>query len=209
MRRGRAISGLVVVVALAASLSLGAGRARADGGRPTVASDAFWVGVRFGPDAALLAGYDLDVYVTDDRALSIGPGATISVLGKNAAFGQAQDFQLVVDVVRFKVQLNEAGEDWRPYFFFGGGFDYVALRAATETVEVTPEGVMPMPVAGAHVLPELREFQGIFSMGFGADLFTGGAWALTAMLNNHFRLSGTTRVPVVWLDFAIGLRFGI
>jgi len=208
MQRGPALlsPALVMVVAVAASLCLPADRARADGA-PTVASDAFWVGVRFGPDSALLAGYDLDVYLTDDRALSLGPGATISVLGKDAPFAERQDFLLVVDVLRFKVQLNESGDEWRPYFFLGGGFDYVSLRAATEVAEVTPDG--GMPVTGAHTAPELREFQGIFSMGFGADLFTGGAWALSAMLNNHIRLSGTSRVPVMWLDFAIGIRFGI
>lgn len=206
MNRGRAPAWLVLVVALAALPFGPAAPARADGA-PRIASDAFWVGARFGPDGALLAGYDLDVYLTDDRAISLGPGATISVLGKDAPFGQRQDFLLVVDVLRFKVQLNEAGEEWRPYFFVGGGFDYVSLPAAHEPAEVTPEG--GMAVTGDHTVPDLREFQGIFSMGFGVDLFTGGAWALTAMLNNHFRIGGTDRVPVLWLDFAIGVRFGI
>lgn len=207
MDRGRALAGLVAVAAFAALLDIRGAPARADG-MPRIASDAFWVGARFGPDGALCAGYDLDVYLTDDRALSLGPGATISVLGKDAPFGQRQDFLLVVDVLRFKVQLNEAGEEWRPYFFLGGGFDYVSLRAATETVEVTPEG-STMPVTGVRALPKLHEFQGIFSMGLGADLFTGGAWALSMMINDHFRLSGTSRVPVMWLDFTIGVRFGI
>src|SRR3990172_12997653 len=93
MDRGRALSRLVLVAALAASICVGVAPARADG-PPRIASDAFWVGVRFGPDGALSAGYDLDVYLTDDRAVSLGPGATVSVLGKDAPFGQRQDFLL-------------------------------------------------------------------------------------------------------------------
>jgi len=197
---------LALSLTLALALTAAPAPAHADHG-PRIASEAFWVGLRVGPDSALLMGYDLDVYLSDDRAISLGPGATFSVLGKDAPFGQAQDFMLTVDVLRFKVGVNEPNDDWRPYFFMGAGFDYVSLQAATETLDLSPPGDPPSPIM--HTLPALHEFEGAMTLGFGGDLFLGGAWAITTMVDGHLRLSGSSRVPLAWLDVALGIRFGI
>lgn len=94
---------------------------------PRIASDGFYVGWRVEPGAALTLAYDLDIYLTRDRVLALGPAVAFSFLGTSGAeFGRRQDYLLTVDVMRLKVALRENGE-FRPFLTVGGGFNYVHL----------------------------------------------------------------------------------
>src|ERR1035437_5146746 len=84
--------------------------------RPTMATDAFYVGVRLDPGAALVFAWDLDVYLLRNRAISVGPGVSLSLLGSPATGGRTQDLLVAADVVRLKVGVNSPGHDWRPFF---------------------------------------------------------------------------------------------
>src|SRR5690606_37007095 len=149
------------IAASLAALLLFSGHAHAR--EPRIASDAFYVGARIDPGVALLAGWDLDVYLSRDRAWSLGPGVMLSVLGTGERAGMEQDFMLSADVLRLKIQVSEPGGSWRPYLMLGGGFSYAQLPAQTED-EVT--------------FDELEKFTPMLTVGFGGDLFAGGSWGL-------------------------------
>ncbi len=179
-----------IAACLAALLFSGDAHAR----EPRIASDAFYVGARIDPGVALLAGWDLDVYLSRDRSWSLGPGLMLSVLGTGERAGMEQDLMISADILRLKVQVNEAGGEWRPYLMVGGGFSYVQLPEQTED-EVT--------------FAELEKFTPMLTVGFGGDLFAGGSWGLAMLLATHFHLSGEERLPLAWAEVALGIRFGI
>lgn len=178
--------------------------------RPAVATDAFYIGTRVSPGAALLAGWDLDVYLSHDRALSLGPGVSVSVLGSEAPHGTKQDILVSVDVLRLKLQANTAGEEWRPYFMIGGGFSWVSLPAQSEEGVTVATGDGPDDTTtGTRRFPQLDQFLGIVSFGAGADLFVGGPWALTVAGITHVRVGDIERMPDLWVDLVLGIRFGL
>ena len=205
---------LLVAVSRTASFALalvllapGQGWAR---DRPTVATDAFMIGTRLSPGAALVAAWDLDVYLSRDRAVSLGPSVSVAVLGPAARNGAEQKLLIAVDVGRLKIGLNEAGGEWRPYLMFGGGFAYVHLPAQVDTgVEFTTPEAPGTIVTGDRHFGDLQKFLGILSFGAGTDLFVGGPWALTLAMTTHVRLGKTARVPEVWEELAAGIRFGL
>jgi len=193
---------------LALGLALASGVAEARD-KPSVATDAFYIGTRLSPGAALLAGWDLDVYLTRDRAISLGPGVSVSVLGPETG-GTTQDIMVAVDVARFKLQVNSAGEEWRPYFMVGGGFAWVRQPAATEGDVTISIGEGPDDTAtGTRTFPARERFLGIVSFGAGADLFVGGPWALSLAAFTHARAGSIPRIPELWVDLVVGIRFGL
>ena len=177
---------------------------------PRVASDAFYVGGRFGPGSSLTATWDIDVYLSDDRQLSLGPGATIAVLGGDFPPGYQQDFQVAVDVLRFKVQVSNPGEETRPYFMLGGGFTYTHFpEEVVDLGSVIVDPDMPgMLVPVMRTLPEQDAFVGLMTAGLGLDLFFG-AWGLALLFETRFRIGDESRLPEVWADLSIGIRFGL
>jgi len=189
-----------LVAAVLLLVPVGAAQAR----QPRVASDAFYVGMRVEPGIALLAGWDLDVYLNSNRAVSIGPGVSVSVLGAGERAGMVQDLLVAADVLRLKVQVNDPGGEWRPYVLAGGGFTYARLPEQVVEGVTLSDGTM-----GDQRLPSLNEYAPMMTLGFGADWFAGGTWGLALLLQTHFHLSGTERVPVVWSEIAAGIRFGI
>jgi hypothetical protein len=44
--------------------------------------------------------------------------------------------------------------------------------------------------------------------GLGMDIFFG-AWGLALLFQTHFKLGDSSRLPEVWADLGIGVRFGI
>ncbi|MBI2893882.1 MAG: hypothetical protein HYY06_10045 [Deltaproteobacteria bacterium] len=193
----------------AALLTLLYGTAAARG-RPTVATDAFYVGTRLAPGAALLAGWDLDVYLSRDRAWSLGPGVSVAVLGSKAPAGAEQDLLVSVDVARLKIAVAEAGGAWRPHLFVGGGFAWVRMPEQVESGVTVSTGEGPDENAtGERRFPELDEFLGIVSFGAGADLFSDGPWAFAFATISHVRLRDIERLPEVWTELVLGVRFGL
>lgn len=179
-------------VALAIVLA-STGIARAED-EPTSISDGLYVGARVDPGVALLAGWDLDVYLRDDRAWSLGPGVFVAVLGVGERHGMDQELLVAVDALRFEMQMSEAGGVWRPFVVVGGGASYARLRAQGE------------PPAR---LPAAEKITALATIGGGADLFTGGPWALSTLVQARIHLWGSDRLPVVWLEIATGVRFGL
>jgi hypothetical protein len=178
--------------------------------RPTVATDGFYIGTRLAPGAALLAGWDLDVYLMRDRAVSVGPGVSVAVLGPHAPGGGRQDILLTVDVARLKLELNSAGEEWRPWVVVGGGFCWVRFPAQSDDGVTVATGPDPGDTAtGARSYPKAEEFLGVFTFGAGADLFVGGPMALSLAALTHVRASALERLPELWVDLAVGIRFGL
>lgn len=203
----RALGPALCLLALALGLGPAVAEAR---DRPSVATDAFYVGTRLAPGAALLAGWDLDVYLSRDRAVSIGPGVSVAVLGPDSPAGTAQDILVAVDVARFKLQVNSAGDEWRPYFMVGGGFAWVCQPGDTEGSVTITIGEGPDDTAtGARRYPARERFLGIVSFGAGADLFVGGPWALSAAVVTHVRAGDIARLPELWADLMLGIRFGL
>jgi hypothetical protein len=203
MRRVHSALLVLTVIAPIAATVLLPSTAEADR-RPRLASDAFYVGMRVDPGIGLLAAWDLDIYLQRDRAVSLGPGISVAVLGtEDDTGGRNQDFLLCADILRFKVGVNEPGGEWHPYFMLGIGFLYARLPAQVEPIGEA----MGMPVTRNHV--ELEEFAGMLTFGAGADLFSDGPWGLALIWQNRYRLSGNSRIPDVWSELAIGIRFGI
>jgi hypothetical protein len=199
---GAVLTAIAPIAALS-SIALLPSTAEADR-RPRLASDAFYVGMRVDPGVALLAAWDLDIYLSRDRALSLGPGISVAVLGTESTDGgRDQDFLLCADILRFKVGVNEPGGSWHPYFMLGIGFLYARMPAQTEMFELGPMTPLTRPYS------QLEEFAGMLTFGAGADLFADGPWALALIWQNRYRLSGSSRIPDVWSELALGIRFGI
>lgn len=177
--------------------------------RPTVATDAFYVGMDIAPGVSLTGAWDLDVYLTRDRMLSVGPGVALAVLSGEEPAGQQYDLLLAVDVVRLKIGVNEPGNAVRPWFMVGGGFYYVQFPE--EVVSVTGSTGDPMddPVTVSRTLAEDEEFGGLVSFGFGVDVFVDGPWGVTLAGINRVRISETDRLPEISAELLLGVRFGL
>lgn len=204
--RGRALAACCAALAFGGAASLAS---VAHARRPTVATDAFYVGTTIAPGAALTGAWDLDVYLTRDRMLSVGPGVSIAVLSGQEPAGQRYDLLLGVDVVRLKLGVNEPGGALRPFFTLGGGFYYVQFPE--EVVGVTGSTGEPGedPVTVSETLAEDDEFGGLLTFGFGIDVFVDGPWGLTVAGLSRVRISENDRLPEIWSELLLGVRFGL
>ncbi len=176
---------------------------------PTTASDGLFVGARLEPGGALALSWDLDVYLTGDRVLSLGPAITGSFLGTDGSdLGRRQDLLLSLDVLRLKVALNGGHDRFRPYLAVGGGIYYAWLpeqRSGPREVVLPDE-----TVTTAELRYEQTEaFGGLLSIGGGADLYFVDNFGVAISLIGHLRLSGEERVPLFWVETLVGIRFGL
>lgn len=171
-----------------------AGAPVAHAAEPDTMSDAIYVGARIDPGVALLAGWELDVYLDDDRALSLGPAASIALFGTGERPGMDQELSVAIDGLRFDAVLTERPSAWRPYVVVGGGVSYTRLRAQDDgTVSYEREDV----------------WAAMATIGAGADFFTGGPWALCTVLHARIHLWASERLPLAWIELATGVRFGL
>lgn len=161
--------------------------------RPTIVSDAFYVGARGEPGWALSLGWDLDIYPTSDRAVSLGPGLAVIVLSNDAPSPRTPEIAVAVDAVRAKIGLNASGGLFRPFALIGGGFQWTRFAQRIEA-----------PVGGRDEL-----FTGLFSVGAGADIWSRGKFGVTTMLLTRIRAFGSERVPTASFEWSVGFRFGL
>jgi hypothetical protein len=182
--------------------------ARADR-RPTVATDGVYVGGRIEPGIALLAGWDLDIYLARGRQLSIGPGLSLAVFGTESnVAGRAQDLLLTVDVVRFKLGLGSPGAATRPFVMVGGGFSYVRLREELQHDALVLNADHTW-TRGDVAIPAVDGFAPIATLGAGVDVFPDARFGFTALMAAHIHPIGSDRMPLLWFDMAVGFRFGL
>lgn len=175
---------------------------------PSVASDGLFVGARLEPGGALLLGYDLDIYLTGDRVVSLGPAATFSFLGEDGADqGRRQDWLLTIDFLRLKVAI--LGESRiRPYLSLGGGMTYAALpEQTTGPIEVVLEdGTV---TTAERRFAQTDDFGGQISLGAGLDVYLVDNLAIAIGIVGHLRLHEQERLPLFWSELMAGLRFGL
>ncbi|MBL8679581.1 MAG: hypothetical protein JNK05_10465 [Myxococcales bacterium] len=161
--------------------------------RPTIVSDAFYVGARAEPGWALSLGWDLDVYPTSDRAVSLGPGLAVMVLSSDPPSPRTPEVSVALDAVRAKIGLNASGGLFRPFALVGGGFQWTRFAQRIEA-----------PVGGRDEL-----FTGLFTVGAGADVWSRGKFGVTTMLVTRIRAFGSDRVPTASFEWCVGFRFGL
>ena len=201
--------GRIAPLFLLALLALAPSAARADE-HPTIASDGLFVGGRAEPGIALTFAYDLDIYLTEDRVLSLGPAASFSFLGEDGReLGRRQDFLLAIDFLRLKVAMNDGHGPLRPYLFVGGGMTWARLPAQTSG----PRDVFLLP-DGTPAVAEVRydaidDFGGLLSLGGGLDVYLVESFGLAFALAGHVRLSDRERLPLFWAEALVGVRFGM
>ena len=206
---GRCLAGAALALLLAAPSFAAPSFAAADES-PTTASDGLFVGARLEPGGALALAWDIDVYLTGDRVLSLGPAASIAFLGTDGAdLGRRQDALLAIDFLRFKVALNGGHDRFRPYLAVGGGIHYAWLPAQRSG----PREVILLPDE-TEAMAELRYeeagvFGGLLSLGGGADLYFADNFGIAVSVIAHLRLSGEERVPLFWAETLVGIRFGL
>ena len=176
---------------------------------PTLASDGLFVGGRLEPGGALLLGYDLDIYLTGDRVLSLGPAATFSFLGEDGADqGRRQDWLLTIDFLRVKVSIADGNSRVRPYLSLGGGMTYAALPEQTSgPIEVVLEdGTL---ATAERRFAATEDFGGQISFGAGLDVYLIDSLAIAAAVVGHLRVHEQDRLPLFWTELMLGLRFGL
>ncbi len=177
---------------------------------PTIASDGLYIGARLEPGGALLVGYDLDIYLTGDRLVSLGPAVTFAFLGEDGAdLGRRQDWLLAVDFLRLKVSLIGGEGPFRPYLFLGGGMTYASLPAQeTEPREVI---VLPdrTPATAVIAHPQAETFNAQIAAGAGADLYLTDSFGLSLGVAARVRLTDDERMPLAWGEAFFGVRFGL
>lgn len=197
--------GLVVLLALLVFAPSGA----AADEFPTIASDGLFVGARLEPGGAFLLGYDLDIYLTGDRVLSLGPAATFAFLGEDGSdLGRRQDWLLTIDFLRLKVAINDGEGQVRPYLMLGGGMTYASLpqQDSGPRQVVLDDGTVTM---AALRYDATEDFGGQISAGGGADFYLVSNLALALSIVGHLRLGEQDRLPLFWAEVMAGLRFGL
>jgi hypothetical protein len=194
---------LLVLLALAPSA------ARADE-HPTIASDGLFVGGRSEPGLALTLAYDLDIYLTDDRVISLGPAASFSFLGEDGSeLGRRQEYLLAIDFLRLKVAMNDGHGPLRPYLFVGGGMSWARLPAQTSPprdVLLVPDGTPAVAVTRFDAIDDLGA---LLSVGGGLDVYLVDSFGVALALAGHVRLSEADRLPLFWAEALVGVRFGM
>ena len=177
---------------------------------PTISSDGLFFGARLDPGAALSLAYDLDIYLTGDRFLSVGPAVTFSFLGEDGSGdGQRQDWLLAIDFLRFKVAVTGPDGPFRVYVLIGGGM-YLANLPEQESEELdvvlVPDGT---PARAVIRYGALEGFGGLLTIGAGADWYLVDNFAIALQLVVSVRASEESRVPDYWGQALLGIRFGL
>jgi hypothetical protein len=175
------------------ALALVAPEARAVDDRPTIVTDAVYIGARGEPGWALALGWDADFYLAADRAVSLGPAISLAVLSSDRLSERTPALALSVDVVRAKVGLNHPGGLFRPFVLLGGGFAWTRFAQRIEA-----------PAGGQD-----EAWTGMLTVGAGADVWSRGRWGVTTLLATRIRAFGSERVPTASFEFGLGFRFGL
>lgn len=188
-----AIGARVVAAAAALCAISASGRAWAIDDRPTIVTDAFYLGARAEPGWALAFAWDADFYLSADRAVSLGPALSVAVLSNDAPSPRTPVVSVSVDAVRAKFGLNHPGGLFRPFALVGLGFAWTRFAQRIDA----PAGSLD------------EAFTGMVALGAGADLWSRGRWGITTQMLSRLRAFGSERVPTASFELGVGFRFGL
>jgi hypothetical protein len=181
---------------------------------PTAAQDrhdtteALYVGGRFDPGAAWLVGYDLEIELGTPCGFNLGPSASVAFGGLDGN-EQRQDVLATLDVLRGRFLLDEhrcGSCGYRLQALLGAGL-YFAMHGAAEI----PRSYVNDNGDTVPVLERFTEewrFGAQVSGGMSADWWFSHEWAITGVLAFHVRLDDYSRMPGIWAEAGLGIRFG-
>lgn len=195
---------LLPLLALAPFLASGVAHAQ----RRHDTTEALLVGGRFDPGAAWLVAYDLEIELGTPCGFNLGPSASVAFGGQDGD-QQRQDLLATLDVLRGRFLLDEhhcGSCGYRLQALLGAGLYYVMHGAAEiPRTYVNDNGDM-VPVLERFAAD--WRFGAQVTGGMSADWWFTSEWAITGMLAFHVRLDDYARMPGIWAEASLGIRFG-
>ncbi len=171
-------------------------------------TEAVYFGGRFDPGAAWLVGYDLEIELGTPCGFNLGPSASVAFGGGDGG-AQRQDLLATLDVLRARFLLDEhhcGSCGYRLQALVGAGM-YLAMHGATDVARTyVNDNGDTIPVL--ERFSEEWRFGAQVSAGMSADWWFTREWALTGVLAFHVRLDDYARMPGIWAEAGIGIRFG-
>jgi hypothetical protein len=171
-------------------------------------SDAIYLGARAEPGGAWSFAYDLDILVSDaSTGISLGPSFSVSFAGQSGTDqGQRQEYLLACDFLRARISVVQ----WyglRIMALVGAGMTFVSLyeQASVPHTARLEDGT---EVVVSETFPSLFAPGALLTLGAGADWYWDANWGLAAYVVSHIRLDDQPRMPALWIEVGIGLRFG-
>jgi len=171
-------------------------------------TEAIYVGGRFDPGAAWLVGYDLEIELHTSCGFNLGPSASVAFGGQDGN-EQRQDLLATLDVLRARFLLDEhhcGSCGYRLQALVGAGM-YFAMHGAAQIARTYEND-------NGEIIPVLEGFSDEWrfgaqvSAGMSADWWFTREWALTGVLAFHVRLDDYARMPGIWAEAGLGIRFG-
>lgn len=196
----------LLLVAVALALTLAASQASAQTRHDT--TEALFVGGRFDPGAAWLVGYDLEIELGTPCGFNLGPAASVAFGGLDGD-EQRQDVLASLDVLRgrFLLDQHSCGScGYRLQALVGAGMYFVMHGAAEIARAYVSDNGDTIPVLERFT--EEWRFGAQVSAGMSADWWFTREWAVTGMLAFHVRLDDYARMPGIWAEAGLGIRFG-
>lgn len=198
-----------LALALSAVLAVLGAPAAAGAQQPIHAtSDAIYVGVRAEPGAAYLLAYDLDILVSDaETGISIGPSISVSFGGASSTdLGRLQEWLVTADFLRARATVARAG-GFRLMALLGAGMYFVALedQRTAPHLALLEDGT-EVTVSEHHAWAFAPG--AVITGGLGADWYWSDQWGISAYAVGHLRLDEQPRMPALWLEIGLGVRFG-
>lgn len=171
-------------------------------------TEALYVGGRFDPGAAWLVGYDLEIELGTPCGFNLGPSASVAFGGLDGN-EQRQDVLATLDVLRgrFLLDQHSCGScGYRLQALVGAGM-YFAMHGAADLARTyVNDNGETIPVL--ERFSEEWRFGAQVSAGMSADWWFSSEWAVTGVLAFHVRLDDYARMPGIWAEAGLGIRFG-
>jgi hypothetical protein len=169
---------------------------------------ALFVGGRFDPGAAWLAGYDLEIELNTPCGFNLGPSLSVAFGGGDGGAGR-QDLLASLDFLRGRFLLDE-------HDCGSCGYRLQALLGAGMYFALNPAVALPIEVENANGelswvtqrSPEQWQLGAQITGGMSADWWFSRELGVTGLLAVHVRLDDYGRMPALWAEAGLGVRFG-
>ncbi len=171
-------------------------------------TEALLVGGRFDPGAAWLVAYDLEIELGTSCGFNLGPSASVAFGGLDGG-SQRQDVLASLDILRgrFLLDQHSCGScGYRLQALLGAGM-YFALHSAAEIPRIY-ENDNGETLSVIERFAEEWRFGAQLTGGMSADWWFTHDWGITGMLAFHVRLDDYARMPGIWAEAGLGIRFG-